>query len=112
CHAFGLGGLAGWKPSKLAGSTPRHQVVDYDVYQNHWRRTGGNGGGMAVRAPGSRRRVVRDAPAPLHSRTPDIRFCRTGVLKFSEVGQREYRSLAAQGRNAARRISVAVYRSP
>ncbi len=45
-------------------------------------------------------------PGALDARAPDVELRRTGLLQFAEVRHREHRAVAAEGRNAPRRIAA------
>src|SRR5580765_1924503 len=75
--------------------------------QNHWSRAGWVRGRVAVCAAGHGRRTFRNEAGALHPGSSDGGFCGTGLLKLTEIRKREYRSVAAEGRDAAGRVVVA-----
>src|SRR4249920_2896437 len=72
--------------------------------QNHWSRAGWVRGRVAVCAAGHGSRTFRNEAGALHPGSSDAGFCGTGLLKLTEIRKREYRSVAAEGRDATRRV--------
>src|SRR4051812_49693032 len=68
--------------------------------QDHWGGTGRIGSRVAVCGARSRGRTLRDAAGAADAGAPNSGICRIGVLEFAEVYFRQYRTLAAEGRDA------------